>query len=202
MRARISSTLKKLLVYDLETYATGFADPNWVPQVITCVAWKWLDSPGGPVSVPESRVVIDYAPGGVMPHLHPKGIREMILPFLEAFDEADTVITYNGLRFDNPVLNGTMYYIGLPPIGAKSTYDLHDFGKTKGVKKGLDNTAKHLGVAEEKLSLNHAQWTEGYLEPGWPTIKARAKSDVVLTEEVFYAKKDLGWLKPPRMWKP
>ena len=195
-------TKLRLLVYDLETYATGFADPNWVPQVITCVAWKWLDELGGPVSLPESRVVIDYAPGGVMPHLHPKGIREMILPFLEAFDEADIVVTYNGMRFDNPVLNGTMYYIGLPPIGEKSTYDLHEFGKTKGVKKGLDNTAKHLAVTEEKLSLNHAQWTEGYLEPGWPTIKERAKSDVSLTEQVFYTKDELGWLKPPRMWRP
>ena len=42
MRAKIVSSPKKLLVYDLETYATGFADPNWVPQVVTCVAWKWL----------------------------------------------------------------------------------------------------------------------------------------------------------------
>ena len=36
---------RRLLVYDLETYATGFADPSWVPQVVTCVAWKWLGEP-------------------------------------------------------------------------------------------------------------------------------------------------------------
>lgn len=200
--AREETRPKRWLVYDLETYATGFADPAWVPQVVTCVAWKWLDDKDGPVSEPQVEAVIDYAPGGVMPHLHPKGIREMILPFLEALDASDGVITYNGMRFDNPVLNGTMYYIGLSPLEPILTYDLHDFGKTKGVKKGLDNTAEHLGVSEKKLSMNHAQWTEGYLEPGWPTIRARAASDVVLTEQVFHAKRELGWLKPPRMWKP
>ena len=137
-----------------------------------------------------------------MPHLQPGAIKRMITPFLAALKTADAVITYNGQRFDQPVLNGTMYYIGLEPLRKMLNYDLHDFGKVKGVKKGLDNTAVHLGALEHKLSLNHGQWTEGYLEAGWPTIKERAKSDVELTEEVFYLKQKAGWLKPARKWTP
>jgi hypothetical protein len=191
---------KRLLVYDLETYATGFADPNWVPQVVTCVAWKWLGEPKRKTYVSASTDFRD--PECPMPHLDPAAIHSMMVPFLVALEQATAVVTYNGLRFDNPVLNGTMWLTGQRPIGPISTYDLHDFGRTKGVKKGLDNTAVKLGAATEKLSLNHAQWQEGYLEPGWGTIKARAKSDVVLTEQVFDLKKELGWLKPPKLWKP
>lgn len=189
----------RLLVYDLETYATGFADPSWVPQVITCVAWKWY---GEPKRLTKARASIDYATPGSMPHLQPEAIREMLDDFLNDLAEADGVVTYNGARFDNPVLNGTQWYIKLPPIGPILTCDLHDFGRTKGIKKGLDNTAVHLGAAEKKLAMNHAEWGEGYLETGWLTIKARAKSDVILTEQVYDLKKNLGWLKPPRMWKP
>ena len=197
MQAKISSTPKRLLVYDLETYATGFADPSWVPQVVTCVSWKWLDEK--PTFVSAS---IDYAYPMAMPHLQAEAIAKMMQPFLAALKKADGVVTYNGMRFDNPVLNGTAYYVGLPPINPILTYDLHEFGKVKGVKKGLDNTAVHLGAKLEKLSMNHGQWTQGYLEPGWLLIKERAKSDVVLTEEVYHLKKSAGWLKAPRVWKP
>lgn len=197
MKARVDWEPARLLIYDLETYATGFADPSWVPQVVTCVAWKWK----GEEDV-FARASIDYARPRSMPHLQPEAIRKMITPFLQAVEKADAVITYNGQRFDQPVLNGTMWYIKSPPLKKMMNYDLHDFGKTKGVKKGLDNTAVHLGALEQKLGLNHAQWTEGYLEPGWPTIKERAKSDVELTEEVFNLKSEAGWLKPARKWTP
>lgn len=196
---KINATPKRFLVYDLETYATGFADPQWVPQVITCVSWKWHGEPKARTKVSSS---IDFAYPGAMPHLQPDAIVQMLYPFLSDFNEADGVITYNGKRFDNPVLNGTMWYCKMPPLSEILTYDLHEFGRTKGLKKGLDNTAKHLGAAEKKLAMNHAEWTEGYLEEGWLTIKARAKSDVVLTEQVFDAKRNLGWLKKPTLWKP
>lgn len=31
-----------VLDFDIETVAAGFADPDWVPQKITCVAWSWI----------------------------------------------------------------------------------------------------------------------------------------------------------------
>lgn len=189
---------KRILVYDLETYATGFADPAWVPQVVTCVAWKWLGESKRKTYVSASTDHRD--PACPMPHLDPAAIDAMMEPFWAVLATADAVCTYNGRRFDNPILNGTRWLTGHPPVQPLLTYDLHYFGRTKGIKKGLDNTAVQLGAATEKLSLNHAQWQEGYLEPGWATIKARAKSDVVLTEQVFHLKKELGWLKAPRVW--
>jgi hypothetical protein len=193
----------KLLVYDVETYATGFADPAWVPQVVTCVSWKWLDEPGGLTSDPEVSTSEDYrSPYCPMPHLDPRAIGAMLVPFAHAYAEADAVITYNGMRFDQPVLNAMAWYVGVPPLPETMVYDLHGFGRVKGMKKGLDNIAAHLGVTREKQAMNHAQWQAAYLEPGWGTIKARAISDVLLTEAVYHAVKDDGWLREPRRWRP
>jgi DNA polymerase elongation subunit (family B) len=193
----------KRLVYDVETYATGFADPAWVPQVVTCIAWKWLDEQGGPDSETFVITSTDYRDIHCpMPHLDQRAIREMLTDFLPYYQAADAVITYNGARFDQPILNGSMWYAGGPPLPETTVYDLHAFGKTKGMKKGLDNVAIHLGVTEGKQAMNHAEWQAAYLEEGWPAIKSRAVSDVVLTEAVYYAIKSNGWLRPARRWKP
>ena len=193
----------KRLVYDVETYATRFADPAWVPQVVTCLAWKWLDEPGGPKSVVYVSASEDWRRGSIpMSHLDPYAIRMMLADFIIPYLEADAVVTYNGARFDQPVLNAMMWYIGGKPLRETLVYDLHQFGKVKGMKKGLDNVAVHLGVSEEKQAMNHAEWQAAYLEPGWPTIKSRAMSDVLLTEAVYHAVKNEGWLRQPRRWKP
>jgi DNA polymerase elongation subunit (family B) len=191
------------LVYDVETYATGFADPAWVPQVVTCIAWKWLDEQGGPESEVFVSTSTDYRQRACpMPHLDPRAIREMLIDFVPYYAEADEVITYNGARFDQPVLNSMLWYIGAPPLLPTTVIDLHAFGKVKGMKKGLDNVAAHLGLAEQKQAMNHAEWQAAYLEEGWPTIKSRAVSDVLLTEAVYHAVKNNSWLRPARRWKP
>jgi hypothetical protein len=194
----------RLLVYDVETYATGFADPAWVPQVVTCIAWKWLGEQEESLeaSVYVSTSEDHRSPYCPMPHLDPAAINAMLLPFARAYHEADAVITYNGTRFDQPVLNAMGWYVGGPPLPEKLVYDLHAFGKVKGMKKGLDNVAIHLGLEQEKQAMNHAQWQAAYLEPGWPTIKSRAVTDVLLTEAVYHAVKNEGWLRQPRRWRP
>lgn len=190
----------RLLVYDVETYATGFADPAWVPQVVTCVAWKWL---GDNINGVKVRTSIDERLWDIpMPHLDPVGIRCMLDDFIPSYMAADAVVTYNGAKFDQPILNAMMWYTGDSPLPATKVYDLHRFGSVKGMKKGLDNVAVALGVAAEKQAMNHAEWQAAYLEPGWPTIKSRAASDVLLTEAVYHAVKSKGWLKPAEGWYP
>jgi hypothetical protein len=193
----------KLLVYDVETYATGFSDPAWVPQVVTCVAWKWLDDPFGPTSEVEIQTSTDHRDINCpMPHLDPAAAKAMLAPFMRAYIVADAVVTYNGARFDQPILNAMAWYTGMPPIPEALVYDLHAFGKVKGMKKGLDNVAVHLRVAGAKQAMNHAQWQAAYLQPGWPKIKSRAISDVMLTEAVYHAVKRDQWLREPKKWRP
>src|SRR5690349_13816195 len=42
LRSKPESPPKNILDFDVETIAAGFADPDWVPQKITCVAWSWV----------------------------------------------------------------------------------------------------------------------------------------------------------------
>lgn len=189
---------ERRLVYDVESYATGFADPAWVPQVVTCIGWKWYGEDDVQV-----RASTDYRdPRCPMPHLDPNGIRVMLADFIMDYLQADAAITYNGSRFDQPILNAMMWYVGGKPLPPIDLYDLHRFGSVKGMKKGLDNVAIALGVAAEKQAMNHAEWQAAYLEPGWPTIKSRATSDVLLTEAVHDAVQEMGWLKPAERWYP
>jgi hypothetical protein len=193
---KITTTPKKALFYDIETLATGFADPRWVPQVITCMAWSWKGS-----ERVKHAAVCDFT-DNQMPHLDPEALKEMLDKFFQDAGEADIVIGHNLRRFDQPVLNGACFYAGFPPLGQILVQDTMDFGKIKGVKKGLDNLAVQLEVDLKKLSMNHAEWQVGYREPGWGTIKSRCRSDVRLNKQVYYALEELGWLAPPKMWKP
>jgi hypothetical protein len=188
---------KRLLVYDVETYAVGFADPAWVPQLPTCIAWKFLGQ------APSVATSLDFRDiNGPMPHLDPVGIRDMLEEFQAAYDAADAVVTYNGLRFDQPILNGGRHYAGMTELAPKLVYDLHLLGRVKGVKKGLDNLAVHYRLKGKKQTMNHAQWQDAYLEEDWATIKSRAVSDVKLTEQLYHKLDEVGRLRPPRRWKP
>ena len=189
---------ERRLVYDVESYATGFADPAWVTQVVTCIALKWY----GADEVEVRTSLENSFQACPMPHLDPGAIQRMLSDFMEDYAQADAVITYNGSRFDQPILNAMMWYVGGTPLPPKDMYDLHRFGVVKGMKKGLDNVAVQLGVAAEKQAMNHAEWQAAYLEPGWPTIQSRATSDVLLTEAVFDAVEAKGWLKPAERWYP
>src|SRR3972149_1154608 len=182
-----------ILDYDVETLATGFADPNWVPQAITVVAWSWYGSDEVEVSS-----VIDFN-HGPMPHLDPSAQRQMLFPFLEDLKKADVVRFHNGKRFDHPIVNGACWVANLPPIEAIKVQDTMNFGKVKGIKKGQDNIGELLGIPLHKLSLNHYQWLEAYLESGWPTVKERCVTDVMQHKLIAIEMEYRGWLKPPTL---
>lgn len=193
---KISTTPKRILAFDFETLATGFADPAWVPQVTTCISWSWL----GEDKV-DTLAVCDYTPSQ-MPHIQKYAQKEMLEDFLFEYDQADAVSFHNGRRFDQPVLNGMCWWVGLPKIQPKLTFDTIDLGKVKGVKKGQDNIGVLLNIPVHKLSLNHEEWVNAYAERGWPTVKERCSSDVVQHKMIRSAMETEGWLANPKMWKP
>lgn len=69
---------ERVLDFDIETVAAGFADPDWVPQKITCVAWSWI----GEDRV-ESRIC---GPEGIFGD--PSRRRVMLEPLLQAIAES------------------------------------------------------------------------------------------------------------------
>lgn len=171
--------------------AAGFADPQWVPNRTTCWAFAWTD---------ERVVEVDALP--VAKFYDKEARRRFLLPLLAALDEADVVTGHNVIRFDLPILNAECLLLGLPLLGSVLVQDTIRLPRSKGFKKGQDNMAHALGVKEEKLPLNWAQWEEAYGDAALATLKERCASDVLMHIEMRERMREQGWLKAPRLWNP
>jgi DNA polymerase elongation subunit (family B) len=189
--SKVNSTFK-ILDFDLETIAAGFADPEWVPQKITCAAWSWVG---------EKEVKVEVcSPLGLFgkPQLRAK----MLEPLIDAINEAGMLTGHNLLRFDLPILQAECLRLGLTPLKPQLVQDTMRIVKTKGFKKGQDNLGALLKTKEQKLHLGWQNWEDAYDEKDWATIKERAASDVVMHKELREIMIENGWLKKPTIWNP
>jgi DNA polymerase elongation subunit (family B) len=182
---------RRVLDFDVETVAAGFADPDWVPQKITCVAWSWIDEPHI-----ESRIC---TPAGLFGK--PQLRRKMLEPLLAAIAQADMLTGHNIERFDLPVINAEAMRLDLPPIDAVLVQDTMRVFRSKGFKKGQDVLGTLFGTHGEKLAMSWQEWQDAYDEPGWPTIRERAESDVLMHVELRDLMMSRKVLKLPRVWR-
>jgi DNA polymerase elongation subunit (family B) len=187
----VQTVPQKVLDFDIETLAAGFADPEWVPQKITCVSWSWVDSD-------DVEVIVC----GPMGFFNPEIRLPMVEALVEQINEADMVTGHNILRFDLPVLNSECLRLGLPPLDRVKAQDTMRIVKTKGFKKGQDNLGGLLKTLEQKMSLDWQGWENAYEEDGWETVKERCASDVIMHKQLRKKMVDLGWLKKPVLWEP
>lgn len=185
------TSASRILDFDIETIAAGFADPDWVPQKITCVAWSWV----GDDRV-ESRVC---GPEGIFGN--PGARRVMLEPLLEQIALADVLTGHNIARFDLPIVNAECMRLGLDPIREVRVDDTMRLRRSKGFKKGLDNLAVLYGTPTQKLSLSWQEWQDAYDEDGWQTIRDRCESDVVAHKQVREILHERGLLHPVRVWR-
>lgn len=180
----------RILDFDVETVAAGFADPEWVPQKVTCVAWSWI----GEEKV-ESRICTPLGLFG-----DPALRREMLAALLEQIRKAEMVTGHNIERFDLPVINAECMRLGLEPIRSVLVQDTMRLFRAKGFKKGQDNLGKLLKIPAEKMTLDWQAWQDAYDEDDWQTIRDRCESDVVMHKQMRLKLIDLDYLRSPRKW--
>jgi DNA polymerase elongation subunit (family B) len=181
----------RILDFDIETVAAGFADPDWVPQKITCVAWSWVGS-----DKVESRIC---GPSGIFGDPSQRAV--MLAPLLQAISEADVLTGHNIGRFDLPIVNAECMRLGLEPVRSARIEDTMRLVRSKGFKKGQDNLAVLYDVNEKKLSLSWQEWQDAYDEDGWGLIRRRCESDVISHKQVRAALLAAGYLKEKRIWR-
>lgn len=182
-----------ILDFDIETIAAGFADPEWVPQKVTCIAWSWIGS---------DEVRVETCGGSAGLYERPEWRRDLLADFLVYYNRADIVTGHNLLRFDLPVLNSDAMRLGLPVLGPKPVQDTMRLPRSKGFKKGQDNLAGLVKTYERKLALDWQQWEDAYATHGWPVVRDRARSDVIMHKELRARLIERGWLKPAVTWHP
>lgn len=182
----------KILDFDVETVAAGFADPNWVPQKITCVAWSWM----GEDKV-HSRV---SGADGLYGSPHKR--KRMLEALVDEIKRADVVTGHNLIRFDLPVINAECLRLGMPSLPSLRVHDTMNLVRTKGFKKGQDNLIQLLDLPIKKLPLSWQEWQYAYEGTGWRTIVERCESDVLGHKMLYQKMSELGWLRGEKKWKP
>lgn len=183
---------RRLLDFDVETLAAGYADPEWVPSHITAIAWSWVGD-----DTVETRTVLDYCGRSLDKYLHMSfmGCAPMLEEFVQVFNRADAVTGHNIVRFDLGVMNAELMRLQLPVLEKKPVVDTIRLVRSKGFKKGQDVIAEVLDVPAEKKAMNWAQWQKAYATPGWPEVRERVSGDVVQHKLVLGRLIELGYLR-------
>lgn len=174
----------KILYLDIESLPTHAAvwslwgvnvSTNQIlkPGRTTCTAWKW----GGDKKV-------DFAAEWKESDYH-----TFLLKIHKLLDDADVVITYNGIKFDIPTLNKEFVLHKIPPPSPFMHIDLYRTVRRqfRFVSSKLDYVCQQLGLGAKTQHRGMSLWHE--VEAGCPkaqkTMETYNKQDVNLLEKLY-----------------
>jgi DNA polymerase III epsilon subunit-like protein len=183
----------KVLIFDIETapieaYVWGLFDQNIGLEMIksdwSVLSWsaKWLGAPASEVMYRDQRNKKDV-----------RDDKEILQVIWSLLDEADVVITQNGIKFDSKKLNARFVLNGMKPPSSYKHIDTLRIAKSK-----FAFTSNKLAYMTEQLcvkykKLDHGKfagfklWKEclaGNLE-AWAEMELYNKHDVLALEELY-----------------
>lgn len=181
----------KILALDIET-APGVAffwnpKQQWINpnQVISygytmCWAARWLDG-----TYTKFKSIYHH------------GRERMVRVMHDLLNEADAILTYNGVRFDVKKLNAEFIGLGLPPPTPYKHIDLFRTVRSQLAldHSGLDPVAKFLNLGEKIQHKGMELW-KGCMNDcntSWNTMRRYNKHDVQLLIECYFEL--LPWIK-------
>lgn len=192
---RLKPRQPKILTVDIETapaivMAWGLWDQNIgisqivEPSRVLCFAAKWLH---------QKRVLFgsEFHDG-----------REAFLDYAwRLFDEADAVITYNGVKFDVPHLQREWMLLGWGPPSPWIDIDLlRTFrSRAKFMSNKLAFITESLGLDTKLETGGQSLWNRVLAgeRAAWDEFKRYNKQDVVITEQLFMQVQ--AWVKGPHL---
>lgn len=181
---------RRILDFDMETLAAGYADPAWVPDKITCISASWVGE----------DEIHSFITGQLDWWSREGRARTVLRPFYELLQQADMVTGHNIRRFDLRVFNAEAMRCGVEPIRRILVEDTMSILKAKGYKKGVDNIAIELGCSEHKIDMPWAAWDLAYEDPTWKRVIERCESDVRIHKQIRVEMAKRGWLKSVTTW--
>lgn len=173
----------KTLLLDIETspnlaYVWGIWEQNvnvnhMVSSSTTlCWAAKWLG---------DKRVKFDS--------VHQSTERQMLKGIHALLDEADSVVHYNGKKFDVPTLNKEFLLNGMKPPSPYKQVDmlLQARGAFRFQSNKLDYVAQQLGLGRKTSHEGFELWVKCMAgdKAAWRRMKKYNMNDVVLLEKVY-----------------
>lgn len=126
----------------------------------------------------------------------PASQRAMLDAMHALLNEADAVITYNGMSFDIPTLNGEFAHEGMSPPAPVPNIDLMKAVKARFRLPSykLEFVARHFGVGGKVKHEGHTLWRKCMLDDAqaWQRMERYNKGDVRLQERLYH--RILGWI--------
>lgn len=186
----------KILTVDIETsphqaYVWGLhkqeISPIQIiePSRVLCVAAKWLH---------EKTTIFEWE------GLDGSGHENMAVATRDLYDEADCIITYNGVNFDNGHLRRTWLEYGLQAPSPWRDIDLYlELRKFKFASHRLGFIVDKLGLGSKMDAGGMETWIRVLAgDPkAWDKFRRYNQRDVRITEQLFLMLQP--WLKTPHM---
>lgn len=186
----------RILDFDIENRPLTYWVPDNPTAQITAIASCWTDD--------LSSMRVDL--------LTPdKNFSEadMLLAFVDRYNEADMVTGHYIRKHDLPIINGALYEFGMPLLGPKLTCDTKlDMFKKSDIPATQEFLLETLGVKDaegrplRKFHMSQTDWREANrLTPdGIRKTEERVASDVLGHMQLRLAMLDRGMLRSPRTW--
>lgn len=186
----------RILDFDVEARPLSWIGGDFVSKEITAIAWRFVDEPETQVRTAEwfwARSDAEWE----------SNYAEMLLDFLEAYNQADIVTGHYIRGFDLPTINGALLENGFEPLASKLTQDTKGgLAKRHGVSVSQQSLGAMLRLERDKEAMDQGQWRRANrLTPeGVAETRRRVVGDVEQHIEMRRELLELGWLGPPIMW--
>jgi hypothetical protein len=185
---RIPTRPLRVLDFDIENRPLSYLGSDFTTAEVTAIAWAWTDKP---------EDVAVYLLGEVE---LPTILRE----FLKAYNQADMVTGHFILGHDLPMVNGALLECGMAPLADKMVSDTKvHLTSAKGLSKSQESLGAMLNLEQPKVLMNQSKWrSANRLTPeGLALVRERVTGDVRQHIELRAKLLELGYLKPPQMWR-
>lgn len=177
----------RILDFDLENRPLSYLGNDFTTDEITAIACSWVGE----------DVVHCWLLGQVT-------LLEMVVGFLEFYNQADIVTGHFIRRHDLPHLNAACMELGLPVLQSKMTSDTKiDLVKRKGLSASQENLSHMFGLSHGKEHMSQIDWRmANRLTPeGLARTRERVVGDVQQHKELRVRMIQAGLLGPSKMWR-
>ena len=179
----------RILFFDIETaakkiYAWGDYDVNAIATYqhwhMISFAWKWSG---------DKETHVKALPDYRMYKKDKTNDKCLIQDLWKLFDEADIIISHNGIKFDLRKSNARFIFHGMKPPSPYQVVDTRDVARKhfRFDSNKLDNLGDYLGIGRKINTGGFDLWLgcERGDKKSWGLMKKYNKMDVILLEKVY-----------------
>lgn len=130
---------------------------------------------------------------------------EMLVEFVNRYNEADIVTGHYIRKHDLPIINGALLEYGLPQLEPKLTSDTKmDMFKKADIPASQEYLSDLFGLPIGKVRMSQTDWREAnrLTEHGLEATYKRVSGDVYQHMLLRQRMMSLDLLKPAKMWRP